>query len=71
MTETVATQTPRVAVASAVIHNAKQTRLAAAVLFVRERVFVLNMFVLSFEFVSDFVLRIWDFESCALRARVL
>jgi len=44
---------------SVVSHYAKESiRQAAAMPFVRERVFVLNIVALSFGFVSDFVLRI-------------
>jgi len=45
--------------ASGVTHYAKESiREVAAVSSVRDRLFVLRILVLDFEFVSDFVLRI-------------
>jgi len=63
--------TPRVAKARIVIHYAKESiREAAAMPSVRQRLFVLNILALSFGFVLDFVLRIWDFERCAHHAPI-
>jgi len=49
----------------------KSDRKAAAVPLARERFFVLNILALNFGFVSDFVLRISDFETSAHGAQKL
>jgi hypothetical protein len=67
MTKTVATKCRGWQGSVVIRHAEKSLRQAAGVLSASKRLFVLDIIVLSFGFVSDFVLRIWDFLTCHVR----